>query len=376
MKTITQDQAREILTLALATGGEFAEVFMEDTLYDTVEMTSGNITRSTTSHVKGAALRIIKDGMEINGSISDATFDKLTKLAQKLASTFTEKRIAEVEPFKEVKAGGQVKIKPNNSSIDPLKLLVKHRKLRKIFTRNRSGNRQFWRRHQNIQVFASDGTWAFDERCQTRLSLSAVASDGKNMQTISDSFGRNQGLEMFEGFDPVSFGRDIASSAVTMLHADEMVGGEMPVVIHNAFGGVILHEACGHSLEATSVAKGLSVFCGKLGQQIASPIVNAVDSGVDENAWGSINVDDEGTPAKRNVLIENGILKSYLVDKRNAKKMNHPITGSRAGNLQISNPDDHHFLNGTSTLTKSSLQPKVFCEKNGWRFGQSCYRRI
>ena len=99
MKTITQDQAREILTLALATGGEFAEVFMEDTLYDTVEMTSGNITRSTTSHVKGAALRIIKDGMEINGSISDATFDKLTKLAQKLASTFTEKRIAEVEPF-------------------------------------------------------------------------------------------------------------------------------------------------------------------------------------------------------------------------------------------------------------------------------------
>ena len=100
------------------------------------------------------------------------------------------------------------------------------------------------------------------------------------MQTISDSFGRNQGLEMFEGFDPVSFGRDIASSAVTMLHADEMVGGEMPVVIHNAFGGVILHEACGHSLEATSVAKGLSVFCGKLGQQIASPIVNAVDSGV------------------------------------------------------------------------------------------------
>ena len=127
-------------------------------------MTSGNITRSTTSHVKGAALRIIKDGMEINGSISDATFDKLTKLAQKLASTFTEKRIAEVEPFKEVKAGGQVKIKPTNSSIDPLKLLGEASQAAKDFSPEIVqviGN--FWRRHQNIQVFASDGTWAFDE---------------------------------------------------------------------------------------------------------------------------------------------------------------------------------------------------------------------
>ncbi len=372
MKTITQDQAREILTLALATGGEFAEVFMEDTLYDTVEMTSGNITRSTTSHVKGAALRIIKDGMEINGSISDATFDKLTKLAQKLASTFTEKRIAEVEPFKEVKAGGQVKIKPNNSSIDPLKLLGEASQAAKDFSPEIVqviGN--FWRRHQNIQVFASDGTWAFDERCQTRLSLSAVASDGKNMQTISDSFGRNQGLEMFEGFDPVSFGRDIASSAVTMLHADEMVGGEMPVVIHNAFGGVILHEACGHSLEATSVAKGLSVFCGKLGKQIASPIVNAVDSGVDENAWGSINVDDEGTPAKRNVLIENGILKSYLVDKRNAKKMNHPITGSSRRESYkyqtTSRMTNTYFLNGTSTFDEiiAATKKGLFAKRMG-----------
>lgn len=113
-----------------------------------------------------------------------------------------------------------------------------------------------------------------------------------------------------------------------MLHADEMQGGEMPVVIHNGFGGVILHEACVHGLEATSVAKGMSVFCGKIGTKVASDIVNAVDDGTNLNAWGSINVDDEGTPSKCNVLIENGILKTYLVDKRNSRKMNHPITGS------------------------------------------------
>ncbi len=372
MKTITQDQAREILTLALSTGGEFAEVFMEDTLYDTIEMTSGNVTRSTTSHVKGAALRILKDGMEVNGSISDATFDKLTSLAQKLASTFTEKKITEIESFKEVKVGGQVKINKNNTNVDPIKLLLDASNAAKEFDKEIVqviGN--FWRRHQNIHVFASDGTWTFDERCQTRLAMSAVASDGKNMQTISDSFGRNQGLEMFEGFDPVAFGRDIASSAVTILHAEEMVGGEMPVVIHNSFGGVILHEACGHSLEATSVAKGLSVFCGKLGQQIANPIVTAVDSGLDENAWGSINVDDEGTPAKRNVLIENGILKSYLVDKRNAKKMNHPITGSSRRESYkyqtTSRMTNTYFLNGTRTFEEiiAATKKGLFAKRMG-----------
>ena len=89
----------------------------------------------------------------------------------------------------------------------------------------------------------------------------------------------------------------------------------MPVAIENGFGGVIFHEACGHSLEATSVAVGRSQFAGKLGQKIAGEKVTAVDDGTIPNAWGSINIDDEGHPSKRNVLIENGVLKSYLIDK-------------------------------------------------------------
>lgn len=91
--------------------------------------------------------------------------------------------------------------------------------------------------------------------------------------------------------------------------------GVMPVAIGNGFGGVIFHEACGHSLEATSVAYGRSQFAGKLGQQIANPKVTAIDDGTIANDWGSINIDDEGTPSRRNVLIENGILKSYMIDK-------------------------------------------------------------
>ena len=224
---------------------------------------------------------------------------------------------------------------------------------------------------KRIFVFASDSTWQTDYRCNTRLSCQAVASDGKEMETGFDSFGRNQGMEMFDDFDVVPFAKQVAHDAVEMLHAQPMQGGEMPVVINNGFGGVILHEACVHGLEATSVAKGMSVFCNKLGQKVASDIVNAVDDGTNLNAWGSINVDDEGTPSKCNVLIENGILKSYLVDKRNSKKMNHPITGSSRRESYkyqtTSRMTNTYFLNGKSTFDEiiKSTEKGLFAEKMG-----------
>jgi TldD protein len=113
-----------------------------------------------------------------------------------------------------------------------------------------------------------------------------------------------------------------------MLHAPECPAGVMPVVIDNGFGGVIFHEACGHSLEATSVAFGMSVFCDKLSQKIAADCVTAIDDGTLPNEWGSLRVDDEGMPTNRLVLIENGILKNYMIDKLNAKRMKMPPTGS------------------------------------------------
>jgi TldD protein len=150
-----------------------------------------------------------------------------------------------------------------------------------------------------------------------------------------------------------------------------MVGGVMTVVVHNAFGGVLLHEACVHSLEATSVAKGTSVFCGKLAQKIASDIVTAIDDGTIANAWGSLNVDDEGEPTKRNVLIENGILKSYLVDFRNSRKMNHPVTGSSRRQSYKYSPTSRmtntFFAPGKSTFEEiiANTEYGLFAKKMG-----------
>lgn len=136
------------------------------------------------------------------------------------------------------------------------------------------------------------------------------------------------GIEMFDKIDPAYHGKEAARIAHTMLHAKNCPAGNMTVAIDNGFGGVIFHEACGHALEATAVAKGNSVFANKLGEQIASTKVTAIDDGTIPNAWGSLNIDDEGNKTQKNVLIENGILKGYMIDKLNARRMKMEATGS------------------------------------------------
>lgn len=371
---INETLAKEILEVALSTGGDFAEVYMEKTTNEVLRLHSGKLSTANVSKVKGAAIRIIKGELEVNSSITDCTYENLLKAAKTLAGSFNDKKHVEVQPFVEKKV--ELVVNPKNVRGNDISREVNLLKTASdtIYAYSKEIVQvicNLTKMEKRIFVFASDSTWQTDYRCNTRLSCQAVASDGKEMETGFDSFGRNQGMEMFDDFDVVPFAKQVAHDAVEMLHAEPMRGGEMPVVINNGFGGVILHEACVHGLEATSVAKGMSVFCNKLGQKVASDIVNAVDDGTNLNAWGSINVDDEGTPSKCNVLIENGILKSYLVDKRNSKKMNHPITGSSRRESYkyqtTSRMTNTYFLNGKSTFDEiiKSTEKGLFAEKMG-----------
>lgn len=371
---INETLAKEILEVALSTGGDFAEVYMEKTTNEVLRLHSGKLSTANVSKVKGAAIRIIKGELEVNSSITDCTYENLLKAAKTLAGSFNDKKHVEVQPFVEKKV--EFVVSPKNVRGNDISREVNLLKTASdtIYAYSKEIVQvicNLTKTEKRIFVFASDSTWQTDYRCNTRLSCQAVASDGKEMETGFDSFGRNQGMEMFDDFDVVPFAKQVAHDAVEMLHAEPMQGGEMPVVINNGFGGVILHEACVHGLEATSVAKGMSVFCNKLGQKVASDIVNAVDDGTNLNAWGSINVDDEGTPSKCNVLIENGILKSYLVDKRNSKKMNHPITGSSRRESYkyqtTSRMTNTYFLNGKSSFDEiiKSTEKGLFAEKMG-----------
>ncbi|MEG0766698.1 MAG: TldD/PmbA family protein, partial [Clostridia bacterium] len=183
-------------------------------------------------------------------------------------------------------------------------------------------------RDQHVTIVNSEGLFTSDRRVYTRLIVRAVASDGKENQTGTMTPGAMRGAELFDTIDAAEVGRRAAIQAQTMLHAPVCPAGIMPVVIGNGFGGVIFHEACGHSLEATSVARNQSEFCGKLGQQVASPIVTAIDDGTMPNEWGSSNLDDEGMPTSRLVLIEKGILRNYMIDRLNGRRMQMAPTGS------------------------------------------------
>ena len=156
---------------------------------------------------------------------------------------------------------------------------------------------------QQVQVSNSDGRLIGDTRVRTRIMVSAFALEGDNMQSGSDSPGAGKGLEFYEEISPEDAGREAAREAVVNLSAKDCPSGKMPVIIDNGFGGVIFHEACGHALEATGVAKDASVFAGKLGQRIANECVSAVDDGTIPGAWGSQNIDDEGNFQDRKSVV-------------------------------------------------------------------------
>ena len=156
-----------------------------------------------------------------------------------------------------------------------------------------------------------------------------------------------------------------------MLHADYCPGGQMMVAIENGFGGVLFHEACGHSLEAEAVAKGYSEFAGKMGQQVASTKVTAIDDGTLPNLWGSINVDDEGKPSQKNVLIENGILTGYLVDRLNGRRMGLASTGNGRRESYLFAPTSRmtntYIANGTDDNQEiiRSMERGLYAKKMG-----------
>ena len=355
---ISKEHAKQVLKTCLTTGGDFAEIFIENSINNSIELSSGLISKANSSNIYGAGIRIFHDDQEVYGYTNDLSLDGLNNLAKQLAKSFN------YEPV-EIDFDLVEQTFENNHPvlIDP-KLTSNDQKvtyLNEVYEAAKSTHEDISQvvatlvdNTQDVFIFNTEGKIVKDTRCIVRLSLNVVAAKDGKMQTASNSIGRNQGFEIFETSDLIQFAKDVANAAVTMLYADEMEGQMLPVVIHNGFGGVILHEACVHALEATSVAKGLSVFCGKIGQKVASEIVTAVDDGTIPNAWGSLNVDDEGSKTRRNVLIEKGVLKSYLVDKRNARTMKCDITGSSRRQSYRFSPTSRmtntFFENGTSTF--------------------------
>jgi TldD protein len=183
--------------------------------------------------------------------------------------------------------------------------------------------------HEVILVCSSDGILAADVRPLVRLNVSVIVEDkGRREQGYAGGGGRCSYRYFLEGDRALEYGREAVRQALVNLEAVPAPAGEMVVVLGPGWPGVLLHEAIGHGLEGDFNRKGTSAFSGRIGEQVAAPLCTVVDDGTLEGRRGSLNVDDEGTPTNRTVLIENGRLKGYMQDRLNARLMGAAPTGN------------------------------------------------
>ena len=329
---ISREICQRVLQKAVSTGADYAELFAENTVNHSISMIASRVDSVKNAVIAGAAVRVYKGMRSVMATTVDTSESGLIRCAEKAAEALgqgeapmdivlRERLFGDIHPIKIVPT-----TVTNKEKVAVLKEGYFAAKDYDECITQATGT--LLDVDHNILIANSEGLYTQDRQIRTRMSISAVADKGNGTQTGGFNPGRRMGMEMFDLIDPKSVGIRAAQQAVTMAGAGYCPAGVMPVAIDNGFGGVIFHEACGHSLEASSVAYGQSQFAGKLGQMIANEKVTAIDDGTIPNAWGSINIDDEGTPAQRNVLIEKGVLKSYMIDKFNGHRMGMASTGN------------------------------------------------
>ena len=322
----------EVLQKALSTGADFAEIYVERTKENSIFMIDSKVDSIKDRLISGVGIRILKGTRCITGSTSSMEREALLACAGRVADALdgvpermsvhlTERIFGDIHPIKMVPDSASMQFKTDLLKEGYFAAKNYHQDISQVTGTLLDVD-------HNILIANSDGLLARDRQIRTRMMIEAVASKNGENQTGGCRPGRRMGLEMFEQISPKDIGTEAARQAITILNADYLKAGNMPVAIENGFGGVIFHEACGHSLEASCVSIGQSQFAGKLGQKIANEKVTAIDDGTIPNAWGSFNFDDEGPPAQRKVLIENGILKNYMIDKLNGRRMGMEGNGS------------------------------------------------
>ena len=329
---LSQGIIEKVLTAATQTGGDFAEIFIEDKTSSLLTMIGGILEKAVSGRDFGVGIRIFKGCFSVYAYTNDASEENLIQVARGAAQAISGQKQDIIMDLRKstMKNVHEIKIMPHSVS-----------KKQKIHWMRRaheaaSGydavitqtNISFSDYVQHVLIANSEGVYGEDVRSRNRLAISAMATSATEKETGFVGPGYFGGLEYMQQLDIEAYAREAARSAKTILGASFAPSGKFPVVIDHGFGGVLFHEACGHGLEATSVAYKTSVFSDRLGQLVASPLVTAYDDGTIANNWGSLNIDDEGMSTQRNLLIEKGMLKGYLIDKLGGRKMGMAPTGS------------------------------------------------
>ncbi len=325
--------AVSVIDHALSLGADFAELFIEKNQAHVVN-TLGDDVQSVESGVNfGIGLRLVYGTRVLYGYTNKTDQDELLRVTSILAAKDLRDPVSTINSFNFNQPSNMHsarKILSVDAEIESkiAYLMAADRAARTAGEPISQTRGSCMQREQQVEIVNSDGLHSNDRRNYIRVSLTAIASDGSEQATGSWNDGGLLGWEIEAEINPRKTGEEAARQALVNLAAKPCPSGRMPVIIGNGFGGVIFHEACGHLLETTSVAKKASVFHDQMGEIIASSIVNAVDDGTMANEWGSINIDDEGMPTQRTQLIKDGRLTNFLVDRIGAQQTGYPRSGS------------------------------------------------
>lgn len=330
---LPENRLQKTLDAALSTGADFADVFVEETYSSQLSILNQKADKAIVGTLYGAGIRLFFGHEIVYVTTNDLSEEALIKTALMAAQTRgNSKRLAanfqlKNSMFDSIHTYGAKPWEMNrDKKFQWMNGLDQHARQRSSLVTQVEST--LLEKFQKIQIANSHGLHKFDERAYSRMRVETFVESEGLKESSADNEGHMGTSELFDQIDLKKLAHDNVDRALLLTKAKYAPAGEMPVLISNSFGGVIFHEACGHGLETTSIAKGASVFCGKLGQKVAHESVTAIDDGTMQNEWGSLNIDDEGLPTQRTTLIEKGILKSYIVDQMGAKQTGYAATGS------------------------------------------------
>jgi TldD protein len=331
----------KILQEALSEGGDFADLFFEQTQSVAIICEEDRIEKVISGEDIGVALRILFDGRTIYSFTNQTSEEALLLLAKSLSRIIKEEGANRTSPLFHSRrspaplspastARCRVEKHPNAFSIAEKVSMVKRANevARKQDGRVRQARVLYRDVSQRLSIANSEGTLTEGERVGTIFSVQVVSADGDRVQTGYEPAGGTIGFELFDLHPPEEVARAAAQRSLLMLTARKAPMGRMAVVISSEAGGTMIHEAIGHGLEADLTQQGLSVFSKKMGERVASSLVTVVDDPTLPQQRGSYAFDDEGVASQRTLLVEEGILKGYLYDRLTARKEGIPSTGN------------------------------------------------
>ncbi len=321
-----------VIARALARGGTFADVYLENRLSRSILLEESRFKSAQVDISQGAGVRVLVGDKTGYAYTDEITEEKMLRAAE--VASFIARNGKPVQPVavSEQRRPSYVTVRrPLNEVADERRLDVMRRAsdaALKYDPRIRMASVSYYDEVRGRVIATSEGVYLADQLPLLFFIVQTLSEGNGTRHMGRERLSRHSGFEMFEEVTPEEVARAAARESIAMLEAKDAPAGKMDVVMQNGWGGVLVHEAVGHPLEADNIARQVGAFTGKLGQKVASSVFTMVDDGTIPNARGTTNFDDEGTPMQRNVLIEEGVLLKYMTDVLSSGQLKAERTGN------------------------------------------------